>query len=299
LNKHKYTLLTLLILLFVFQSANAQLLPVDTVFNKKKLTAVVTVGSTVLVGTVVALNYAWYSDYPRSPWHEFNDNDEWLQMDKMGHLTTSYFLGKVGYDLLRWSGVSHKKSIWYGGSMGLVYLTSIEILDAFSTNWGFSWGDMAANTIGAGLYMGQAALWKEQRIAMKFSFHQTDYADIRPDLLGSTYIENLIKDYNGQTYWASVNIYSFLKKESRFPKWLNVAVGYGAEGMVGSYYNPSNLPHFDRYRQYYLSLDIDFTRIPTKSKFLKTILNGLSFIKFPMPTIEFSEKGAHFYPIYF
>jgi len=52
-----------------------------------------------------------------------------------------------------------------------------------------------------------------------------------------------------------------MKKESRFPKWLNVAVGYGAEGMVGSYYNPSNLPHFDRYRQYYLSLDIDFTRI--------------------------------------
>jgi len=191
LNKLKHTLLTIIILLFVFQSANAQLLPVDTVFNKKKLTAVVTVGSTVLVGTVVALNYAWYSDYPRSPWHGFNDNDEWLQMDKMGHLTTSYFLGKVGYDLLRWSGVSHKKSIWYGGSMGLVYLTSIEILDAFSTNWGFSWGDMVANTIGAGLYMGQAALWKEQRIAMKFSFHQTDYADIRPDLLGNTYLENL------------------------------------------------------------------------------------------------------------
>jgi len=112
-------------------------------------------------------------------------------------------------------------------------------------------------------------------------------------------MENLIKDYNGQTYWASVNIYSFLKKDSKFPKWLNVAVGYGAEGMIGSYSNPQDLPHYDRYRQYYLSLDIDFTRIPTKSKFLRTILNGLSFIKFPMPAIELSQKGAHFYPIYF
>jgi len=220
-------------------------------------------------------------------------------MDKMGHLTTSYFLGKVGYDLLRWSGVPQEKATWYGGSMGLVYLTAIEILDAHSTNWGFSWGDMAANTIGAGLFVGQAAIWKEQRISMKFSFHTTEYSDLRPDILGSTYLEQLIKDYNGQTYWASVNIYSFLQKESKFPKWINVAVGYGAEGLLGGYSNPSNLPPYDRYRQYYLSLDIDFTRIPTKSKFLKTVLNALSFIKVPMPAVEFSEKGAKFYPIYF
>lgn len=279
-------------------------MPPDSVLHKKRLYAVAGIEGSLWAASIIGLNYVWYSDYDRASWHTFNDNSEWLQIDKVGHATTSYFLGKIGYDMLRWSGVSHKKAIWLGGSLGFMYLTSIEMLDAYSQNWGFSWGDMAANATGAGLYMGQAALWKEQRISLKFSFHMTDYAQYRPNVLGSNFPERMLKDYNGQTYWLSGNIYSFLPKESRFPKWLNVAVGYGGEGMLGGFSNPSEVngtpvPHFDRYRQYYLTLDVDWTRIPTHSKFLKSIFNIFSFIKFPMPALEFSNKGTTFHPIYF
>ena len=109
--------------------------------------------------------------------------------------------------------------------------------------------------------------------------------------------ENVLKDYNGQTYWLSVNLASFMNKETRFPKWLNVALGYGAEGMTGGESNPpsfdekGNPIYFDRYRQFYLSIDVDLTRIKTKSKFLKTVCNAIGFIKIPAPSIELNKKG--------
>ena len=42
----------------------------------------------------------------------------------------------------------------------------------------------------------------------------------------------MLKDYNAQTYWFSANLKSFFP-EIKFTAWLNVAVGYGAEGMFG------------------------------------------------------------------
>src|SRR6188472_3997050 len=41
-------------------------------------------------GSFFALNKAWYSGFPRSSFHFFNDNNEWNQMDKAGHMWTNY-----------------------------------------------------------------------------------------------------------------------------------------------------------------------------------------------------------------
>ncbi len=254
-------------------------------------------------GGIYFLNSAWYADYDKAKWHSFNDNKEWMQIDKIGHMGSSYFVGKIGHDLLKYSGVPHKKATLYGGSLGFLFLTSVEMLDAYSKNWGFSWGDMAANAAGSALFIGQNLLWEEQRISMKLSFHTTDYANIRPDLLGSSNSEMLLKDYNGQSIWFSANIHSFIKKNTWVPKWLNIAVGYGAEGMLGGFSNADidgrPITIIPRYRQYYISLDVDWTRIPTKSKLLKSVFNILSFIKIPAPAIEFSKQGTVFHPIYY
>lgn len=282
----------------------AQILESDSIFHKKRFYTVVAVEASLWSASLIGLNYAWYKDYQGDGFHLFDDSKEWLQVDKFGHATTTYYIGKVGYDMLRWSGVSEKKSILYGGSLGFFYMSAIEIFDGYSSGWGFSWSDMAANVLGSGLFMGQQALWGEQRMSMKYSFHTTQYAQYRPNILGRTISEQMVKDYNGHTYWLSVNVNSFLKSSSRFPKWINLALGYGAEGMLGGFENPSEidgvpLPYFDRYRQYYFSLDVDLSRIPTHSKFLRSVLNVLSFIKIPMPTVEFSKKGIEFYPLYF
>lgn len=251
--------------------------------------------------SLVYLNQAWYQDYSTSKFHWFDDNAEWFQMDKVGHTFTTYQTGRLMMGALDWAGCSKKQQIIYGGLSGFAYLTAVEVMDGYSDGWGFSWGDMGANAIGGGLAIGQKACWNEQRIQIKYSFHKTDLAQYRTDLLGKSWSTQILKDYNGQTYWLSINPSSFMKPETKFPKWLNVAFGYGADGMLGARYNNvlvmddnGNTKNFNRYRQYYFSLDADLTRIKTKSKFLKTLFSCLNVIKIPFPNLELSEGKLKF-----
>ncbi len=273
--------------------------------NKKRLTGVLAVQGALYVASVTGLYFAWYKDYPQSSFHLFNDADEWMQVDKCGHTVTAFYISRIGYSTYRWAGVTEKKAAWYGGLLGFAYLLNIEILDGFSTEWGFSPGDLAANTLGSLVFIGQQLAWHEQRFSLKYSFHQTGYAQYRPELLGNNLIQQMLKDYNGQTYWLSGNISSFLHKGSRFPGWFNIAIGYGAEGMTGARYNATGqtgatIPGFERYRKFYLSVDVDLTRIPVKSSFLKGLFAALSFIKIPAPALEFNTLGQiKFYPCYF
>ncbi len=298
-------LLTIL-LLFMFLGAQAQdSFAYHDTLNKKRLGLVLGSAGSLYVVSVTGLYFAWYKGYKHTRFHWDDDWGEWMKKDKMGHLTTAYQMGNYGYWSLRWAGLSEKKAIWYGGTWGLVYMTTIEFYDGLSAEWGASPTDLLANTVGAAMFIGQQFLWHEQRIRPKFSYHPTKYAQYRPGLLGATSLERIIKDYNGQTNWLSVNIYSFLKEDSKFPPWLNVAFGYGARGMIGAYGNPpyykgKPLPHFNRVAQLYLSVDVDWTRIKTHSKVLRFVFKALSFVKIPAPTIEYNkENGFHLYPIFF
>ncbi|APY00667.1 DUF2279 domain-containing protein [Lacinutrix venerupis] len=275
--------------------------PSDTL-NIKRRNAVVISEATVGGLTLLGLNQLWYSDYERSKFHTINDNSEWLQMDKLGHVFSAYQLGSFGAKTLKWSGVRKKDQLLYGATLGFSFLTAVEILDGFSSEWGFSWGDFTANTAGTGLYIGQELLWKEQRIVMKYSFHRTKYASQRPDKLGNGFLEEALKDYNGQTYWLSANLHSFLP-DTKIPKWLNLAIGYGGEGMLSgdkTLIVDNNLINQNRKRQFYISLDVDLTKIKTNSELLKTFFSVFNTIKIPFPTVEFTDKNSvKLHPIYF
>jgi len=276
------------------------LTPSDTL-NLPRRNAVIISESSTMGLSLLGLNQLWYADYPRSKFHTLNDADEWLQMDKVGHVFSSYQIGRAGANILNWSGVSKKNQLVYGSTLGFTFLTAVEVFDGFSEEWGFSWSDMAANAAGTGIYVGQELLWEEQRITLKYSFHQTKYAPQRPDKLGEGFIEEMLKDYNGQTYWLSANVHSFFK-ESQIPKWLNVAIGYGADGMLtGKSETVNNLIiSHQRKRQFYLSLDVDLSRIETKSHVLKSIFEVFNVIKVPFPTLELDDRGVlKVHPVYF
>jgi hypothetical protein len=81
----------------------------------------------------------------------------------------------------------------------------------------------------------------------------------------------------------------WLKRESRFPAWLGVSLGYGADGMVSANDAQSRLMGFEPYRQYYLSLDVNFAKIPTRNRFLKSIFFLLNTVKVPAPALEWSR----------
>ncbi|MBC3848052.1 DUF2279 domain-containing protein [Winogradskyella echinorum] len=272
------------------QSKLNQFLKSSDTLNKPRRNIVVLTEASLATLTLVGLNQLWYADYPRSKFKTINDSGEWLQMDKMGHVFSSYQLGRIGANTLSWSGVSKKDQLLYGSTLGLGFLTAVEVMDGFSEEWGFSWTDMAANVAGTGLHVGQELLWQEQRILLKYSFHRTKYAQQRPNKLGNGLSEEFLKDYNGQTYWLSANFNSFLKTNG-IPNWLNLAFGYGAEGMLTGDPNDVLFLNQNRTRQYYLSLDIDLSRIKTNSNLLKTIFDVFNVIKVPFPAIELNSNG--------
>lgn len=263
-------------------------------------------------GAMIGLYSAWYKDYPQTNFHFFNDNAEWLQVDKVGHAWSAYMEGRTAIELWKWAGLTRKQQIWIGGLSGTAYQTAIETLDGFCSEWGWSWGDFTANIVGSGMVIAQELMWDEQRISFKWSFHTKSYKsdpvlkERTDSIFGTSILDRMLKDYNAQTYWLSANIKSFFPK-SNVPSWLNVAVGYGAEGMLDADENEwfdrqgNKVQRFDidRYRQWYLAPDIDFTRIKTKSKFLKRAFFVLNLFKFPTPSIGFSKKGVEFNWIHF
>jgi hypothetical protein len=264
--------------------------------NRKRLNTLV-IGSTVAYGiTLAGLNELWYEDSPREPFHFFDDNGEWKQVDKIGHVYSAYYFSYGASRALRWCNVKPRKSDLIGSLVGFGVMLPIEIMDGFSSSYGASPGDLIANAAGSAFFLGQALLWKEQRIIPKFSFHQTDYAAMRPEVLGDGALSEMFKDYNGQTYWLSFDMDKFI----RFPKWLNLAVGYGAEGMVYAR-DEQNIEagYPQAYRQYYLSIDFDLRAIKSRSKAINTLIFFASMIKIPAPTIEFSSKGTKVYAFYF
>lgn len=277
----------LFLVLFNF-SLSAQ----DSLLVKKRTKIVLATEIVGFSGMLYGLDRLWYAGYPRSKFHWFNDNNQWMQMDKIGHLGTAYYYGWMGYEAVKWTGVSDKTAIWWGGTAGFAFVTVIEALDAFSAEWGASPGDIIANTGGTFMFIGQQLAWNEQRVIMKFSHQTSQYAQYRPEALGSNYTEQLFKDYNAQTYWLSANVSSFTKKKGRL-SFLNVALGYSGDGMTGGSDNPlynslgERIPSFNRARQFYLSLDADLSKIPVKNKFLRSTLKVVNLIKIPFPGIEY------------
>ena len=258
---------------------------------------------TVWAGSTVGLWNVWYADQSTGIFHFFNDATDWLMADKVGHFYTTYQLCKHSKNAVLWAGLPVKKSVFIGTAIGLGFQTTLEIMDGFSSGWGFSWADMSSNSVGALLFCGQEFLWNEQRLLPKFSYHPTGYAAIRPEVLGYSPIERLLKDYNGQTYWISLSPGKFLTT-STFPKWLCISVGYSIDAkLVGDQntftdYSVTNSPTYNARQQWLLSLDVDFNALPVKRKWLKSLLEPLNMLKIPFPTLILSNgkvNGNWFY----
>ena len=253
----------------------------DSLKLKKKLVSYGTLTSYSV--SLVGLNQLWYKDYPKREFHFFNDNAQWSQLDKVGHAYSTYTLSRATSALFYWAGYEKEKSAWYGSGGAFLFLSTIEIFDAYSEEWGFSWGDFVANTSGIGLFLVQEKLWQKQVLRLKFSYSPTSMRELRPDLLGENELQGVLKDYNGQTYWASINLNSLSTYFK--PRWLNLAVGYGADHMLYAQKNEVDSPYNSHRKQWYLGPDVDFERIQTKKKWLKTTFFLLNCIKAPLPAL--------------
>lgn len=252
-------------------------------------------------GSMTGLWQVWYTG-PKTSWHSFDDSKNWLQMDKAGHFYTAYKLNGLCTDLYRWTGYNKRRSLWLGTGVSLGFQTTLELFDATNVEWGFSWSDMAANAAGNVAYVAQDLIWEEQRIIPKISFHPTEYSDIRPEVLGENYLQALLKDYNGQTYWLSFNLRKFIP-ESKIPKWMCVSLGYSVDqklkGTEEIYTDPSTGFTYHSQREFLLSMDIDFSELNVRRPWLKAIVKQFNYLKIPFPTLLYRNDLFYLKPFYF
>ncbi|HAQ37919.1 MAG TPA: hypothetical protein DCX89_05310 [Saprospirales bacterium] len=289
--------------------------PADT-FNKSRTYGLLSAGSVAYLSSTWVLYHAWYKDYALTAFHLVDDRNTWQNTDKAGHAYTAWMQGSLTYDLAKWTGASNKQAIIAGITTGLLFQSTVEMLDGFSRDWGFSMTDFAADVAGTALFATQQYFWDEQKIKLKFSVFPQQYPDepvLSDDgttsmllseratmLYGNNLAVRTLKDYNAQKYWLSAGLQD-LTGSDRFPAWLNISVGYSAENLFGGMENhwmkngktytldPIKYP---RYHQIYIAPDVDWSRIHTRVPWLKTLFKLLNLTKTPAPAIEIHNRDG-------
>ncbi len=275
-----------LVLAFLFLGFHFSSVAQDTVRYPKRIALVAASNAVIGGGSIVMLNSVWYSGYPKAKFHTFNDGSDWMYMDKIGHAYAAYQLGRTEYAAWRWAGLNNKKATFISSGIVFGYQLSVEVLDGLSAEWGFSVPDLVANTTGVGLFMAQQLAFKEQRFYLKYSYNSSPYAELRPNTLGSNFPEKLLKDYNAQSYWLSfhpnIGVNNFL-----LPKWVQLSVGYSADAKLKGDENSYTANNFTytAHKEWALSLDVDWSKLPVKKPWLKKGLSVLNAVKLPFPAV--------------
>lgn len=309
--------------------------PADTL-HKPRLWAGVGAATTLYGSALVLLHRDWVASGSTSRFHTINDLGDWNQMDKAGHALLAYNESRWLYAGARWAGVRPGAAAWTGFAGGQILMTTLEVFDGYATPGGFSWSDMGFNLFGSGLFLAQQLGWQEQRIALKVSAWPKTYPSdpiypVSPagsdgsttlqkrseDLYGTGPVSLFFKNYNANTVWVSLNPRSFFAERATWlPPWLNVAVGMGADNLFAGqgYEWKGNIncsgPDCDVYRldqdayprtrQFYLSFDIDLTRLPVRNRFLRLLAGAVNIIKIPAPALEITNRGdVRFHALHF
>ena len=100
----------------VFSSAKicAQKESYPSEIHKGRLATAIITETSFYLGGMAYLQYAWYKDHERVPFHFYDDAAGYLQIDKLGHAFGAYLESYAGYHWLRHAGVSKKNALIYG-----------------------------------------------------------------------------------------------------------------------------------------------------------------------------------------
>lgn len=257
------------------------------------------------VSTLLALFYAWYQVDTSVPFHWFDDSKGWLFVDKFGHFYTTFIECGILLGLWRWTGVSKRTCLLISVYVAMMAQSSYEIFDGMSAGYGASISDIYANLAGAFVFLVQHLAFNRLLLTSKFSFHTTAFAHLRPAFFGDSIFQQILKDYNGQTYWFTLDFNGLLKRNI-LPSWLFLTVGYGGDGMLGGddniWTDKSGQVHdySSTLRSSRVVFSFDFNWEMVSHPWLKRTLLIFNYIKFPAPALEVHlVKGVRFYWLYF
>ena len=235
----------------------------------------VVVGGTVVGFTLghVVLNDLWWKG-TQAPFH-INRRQDYLyalNADKDGHMTFAFITSTVYGDLFRWTGMDSATAIWSGAGVSMAYQTYIEIRDGYSQDFGFSWGDMAANFIGASLPIAKHYAPVLRPIDLQISFWPSqEFKD------GSH--RSIIDDYTSTTHWLSASIYDWMPPawQEWYPPWLGISIGHSVRDLNGI---------GGGFHTVYLSLDWNLHRIKGLPDWLRSVFRVLHLYHLPAPAVQ-------------
>ena len=274
--------------------------------SSKTIIKIINIGvPSAAVISLVGINEVWYKNYARSDFHFFDDLKEWNGMDKIGHACTSYQLNKISHSLFEKNNI--KKPLLKSSVYTFGYMLGVELLDGYSTEWGFSIYDVIGNGLGTILYTLQERKFKNQPFEIKFSSHKSTYASCRPSLLGENRLQQILKDYNGQTYWLTFNYNELWNKRIKLFDYIDFAFGYSIDGFTGGHNNPeisscncliNDCNNLKRTSQFIFSVDLNTSKIKNKHPILGKFLLPFDIVKIPFPAFILNNS-KNFKLIYF
>lgn len=242
------------------------------------------VGGSTLTAFVVGhgfLNDLWWKG-EQVPFH-FNweqDARHAIGADKLGHQLMAFATTRTYDAAFRWCGFDSTTAVLAGAGVSVAYQTYIEVRDGFSRDYGFSWGDVIANTTGAALPVVQRFVPALRPIDLQISFSPSD-AFKRGDYSA------IIDDYTSTTHWVSVGVYDYMPAawQEWYPPWLNLAVGHSVTNLDGRGGGQHVL---------YISLDWNLARIRGLPSWLRETLQLLHLYHLPAPAIRITPSVAFF-----
>ena len=220
-------------------------------------------------------------------------NNYSLGVDKTGHFYTSYFYFNALYEFMDWGGFDEQTTIITSIAIPAFYALSIELNDGF-TFFSFSGYDLMANMAG----IGYGVLQRQFPVLQNFKFKWSYYPSGTIPLDNKFIIAN---DYDGHIYWLTMDVHGLLPSEMKnyWPKFLNLAVGYGAKNV--SHRNAwlgeinSSGP---KLRKFTVSLDYNLGSFDIDNDFLSAARNIVDYFHFPAPGIrKIEHKKTEFKPL--
>lgn len=233
--------------------------------------------------------------------------DTYLNLDHASHFMWGLFLAQTTGDLYHWIGFSPRTAALLGSLSSIAEMFYIEYRDGRYGRWGFSIPDATGDVLGALVPLIHTNFPATQIVRFKLSYFPSPlyrYGKVR-QASGHPYAPSLMDDYEGMTFWMVINPKPLLPKHAadRWPDWLGVAVGVGAQGLHG-YGRKSRGPDRwypdlpDAQREIYLSPDFDFAHSLGNFEVLRKFTPYFRLLRFPTPALRIHPTPA-FYLFYF
>ncbi len=214
-------------------------------------------------------------DYGSADFHSsdegwFGADSKYGGADKVGHFWATYAFSDALTALYKSWGYAPVKANNYGALSAWIVQAAMELGDATSETQGFSWEDMAANTVGA---LTSVLMQRYPELDRKIDF--------RVEYVFENEVNGIFDDYSNQYYSMALKFDGFDTFEDSFMRYVELHGGYYSRG-----YGEEDE---ENVRGVYAGITLNFSRILYEQEWNKTG-KVLEYIQIPYSVLKVKNE---------